>query len=513
MLVLHKLVSILKLDQKEGAIVKEVITLLLLFNKTNKDTSRLLKFTFLISIITLRRDNVWFIKNLRDNNLYPLALFDLQKCALGFFISIFMSNILNQSLFKKKQFNSINLFLSEPSSGLNSYGESWKDLVTYMIEYSDPKLILNSLVDLLDMYNIMEENEYYLNDDKQHIMMIEDSKLFNQSYIIDSWLEILLFSKYFNLNESDIEFFLNKLSDDFKKLLVNTLSRNWIIDNQLNTKYKIKFLKYFDISPLVISKKNYNKNILETLIKYKNKFYKEQYKKKFHNNSTNISELKFNVERNFKESIKNNDFLDKTIDLSMEKPIFFRWVIEKDNFKSLFDFNPELIENSLAYLFRKEIESFLKPVIIKKRELTHEQIKIIKELGPTNHSYLNVISDNFLDDLKINNENTSLINNKLLPLNFFYKKEAIKINAEYDDHNSCIRILTEKEIDDIIDKKYQLVNGLYRYSENSEDIATSFLVSNEELKKILKERLLYVSIAIKKKIVINNKECLWFKLK
>lgn len=504
--VLHRLCGNLKLNKKENERLKGIVTKILLYSHTNKVTDRMLSFIVLMSIVSLKDGDVWFIKILRDNNLYPSAIFSFNNCLLGLFISIFISHILNENTDNNEK-NIIITFLSEPTTGLNSDGSSWNQLIVRMIEFSNFKLIASSIIKLINIYESISESYYYF---MKNMNTVDTFRNFDKIDIIDAWLEILLFCTCLDVDIEFVKNVLNKLDISAKMSFINTLSKKWIIDDQLNKNYKIEFLKNFNIFKDELF---YNKEIFDFLVEYKNDYLKEDLKKRIDNDIEDIKGMKRDIENIFNKCIKENEFFDETVQLSVEKPLYICWRLEKGDLKILFDTHLKQLPDLLMSLFKKKIVSSLKPKIIYDYKLTKKQIKNIKTFSPNRHSFLNGFINNSAEDMRVIRDEIPLSKNEMLPFNLYYKDDAIKINAEYDDDKSNIRYLNDEEIDIIIDTEYQLVNGLYRFSEFSNDITRSFLLTREELKKILKSRIMYVFIVFKEEIIIDENKCLWFKLK
>ena len=73
---LHRLCNSLKLEEKETNKLKIITSSILLANySVNKRQKSMYTFALIVSVITLNDGDIWFIKQLRDNNLYPTALF------------------------------------------------------------------------------------------------------------------------------------------------------------------------------------------------------------------------------------------------------------------------------------------------------------------------------------------------------------------------------------------------------------------------------------------------------
>ena len=416
---------------------------------------------------------------------------------------------MNQNFVSNDKRNNILTFLSEPAAGLNSDGSSWNQLVARMIEFSNSKLITSSLKELIHIYESIPESQYYF---IKNMVVTDASRNFNKTDILDAWLEIILFGECFSIDKTDVEKVIKELDDDTKMFLINSLSKKWIVDNQLNKNYQIKFLKHFNIHVDAVDENFYNKEIIEFLAKYKNDYYKDDLINKINNDSEDVKEMKEDIKTAFDKCIQDNDFIDETVDLSSEKPVFFGWRLEKGDLKMLLDAYLKQLPESLMYSFRKKIESALEPEIIDGYKLTEQQIRLIEKFKPNKHSSLNGLIYNSADEMKIIGDDIPLIKSEWLPFNLYFKDSAIKMNAEYDDEHSDIRFLKDEEIDNIIDNEYQLINGLYRFSEFSNDTTRSFLVTRYELKQLLKSRIMYAFVVFKAKVVVDKEKCLWFKL-
>jgi len=506
---LHRICTNLKLEAKENNNLKEITTDIVLSSFSEKrDEKKDLSFAVLMSVVSLKDGEVWFIRQLRDNNLYPSSLFSFENNLLGLFISIFISHIIRKKLVSDEKINILNSFLLEPAAGLNSDGSSWNQLMAKMLEFSNSKFVVKSLIDLIEIYNSIPESQYYF---VKNMMVTDALNDFDKRNIIDAWLEIVMFGDCFGIEKKDIEDVINCLDDATKACFIDTISKKWIIDNQLNKNYQISFLNAFNIHFDKVDVNFYNKDIIEFLIKYKNDYYKNNLIEKINNDIEDIKIMKDKIKTTFNLSISNNEFLDNNIDLSREQSVFFSWRLEKGDLKMLLDAYLKQLPESIMYSFRKEIEANISPLVINDYKLTKEQMNQILDFKPDKHSLLNGIIYNTTDEIKQIGYNIPSLKTRMLPTNLYMKDDCIRINAEYDEEHSNIRFLNDEEIDNIIDNEYQLINGLYRFSEYSNDITRSFLVTRDELKQLLKKRVMYAFIVFKKKIIIDKSKCLWFK--
>ena len=505
--VLHRICDNLKLYDKEKEKIKDIIHggLLSKFS-CDKYDKRFLSFVTSMSILSLKDGDIWFIKNLRDNNLYPSAIFSFDNCKLGLFISIFIAHILDKKLVPSDSIESIEFFLNEPTCGLNHDGSSWNMLLARMMEHSNPKDVAHSLIELLDIYDSISKYQYWF--DNQGFIS-DASNNFEKRNIIDAWLEIILFGDCFYITKENVEDVINLLDADTKRILIDVLSKKWILDDKLCTTCKLRFLNYFSKENIIVSENYTNKPIIEYLASFRSEYYKRDLKEKINNDEADVVDMKNKIKSTFDDCIKGSSFYDRAIDLAKENKLYFTWRLEKGDLQSYFKAYLRQLPNSINLIFRKQIEKRIKPLYINNHELSEEQIDKIRKLTPAGRSAISGVY-NRTDELQKMIDGIPAVNeNMVLPLNFFFKSDAIRLNAEYDE-DTTIRPLKDEEIDYIIDQDYQMVNGLYRYSEFTNDTTRSFLVTREELKEILKSKIQYAFIVFKVKIIIDNKKCLWF---
>ena len=69
--------------------------------------------------------------------------------------------------------------------------------------------------------------------------------------------------------------------------------------------------------------------------------------------------LKNNIKTSFELAMKDNEFIDKNIDLSEEKSLYFSWRLEKGDLKMLLNAYLKQLSESLMYSFRNEIEAII----------------------------------------------------------------------------------------------------------------------------------------------------------
>lgn len=81
---LHNLCFKLELQNKEKEIMIPIITYSGIFSFLDKNNELGMATIIGMLAFTLNEGNVWFVKLVRDNNFYPSAIFDFEKCPIGF---------------------------------------------------------------------------------------------------------------------------------------------------------------------------------------------------------------------------------------------------------------------------------------------------------------------------------------------------------------------------------------------------------------------------------------------
>lgn len=508
---LHRLCNSLKIEEKETNKLKIITSSILLANySVNKRQKSMYTFALIMSVITLNDGDIWFIKQLRDNNLCSTALFFLDKCTLGLFISIFISHILGGNIINDEKKAEITAFLNEPAEGLNSYGISWNRLLANQIEFTSSKLLTNSLTKLINIYRLVNPTQF---TPFRSGATFDISQNFDEGAIINAWLEIILFMRSYNIDLVDFKNVIATLNQDAKSKLIDTLSQKWIVDNGLNEKYQTSFLNYFNFHKVPINENYCNKEFIEYLANYRKDYYMNKVMREISNADTDVKKMKSLIKEKFDKMERENEFLDDKIDLMSENSFSFKWQLENKNLNELLSQYLDQLPDLFSMAFKKEIQSAISPNLIENYKLTDEQFKEIYDFNPDKRSHFYGLINNSSDELSKIEKSVCLSESKILPFNFYFKDGAIKINIEYDEESSDIRFLNDDEVNNIIDTEYQVVNGLYRYSEFSKDVTKSFLVTREELKNFLSEEIIYVLIVFKKKIVIDKCKCIWYDLK
>lgn len=513
MLNLHKICEVLNHQNVENDMMDKIILRVLTSGSfVENSNNKLLSFVISMSVSSLRKGEIWFIKYLRDNALYPEIIFSFESNQLGLFISIFIAHLLNKNLLSKQNEKNIKAFLNESVKRTNGYGRNWNQLLSDMLIYPPTNELLNSINTLLMMYNSIFDISYYF---PYNYTIVDMANNFTKENIIEAWLEMIFSSPFLNMNtiniEETIKDVINQFTAEERELLVNTLTNKWIRNEKFNINYKTSFLNNFGNCSSKIELTLNGQRIFNYLVKCRKKFYLEN-KIENNKNKDNIGLTKKEISNSFIEFKKATPFFDENISINNEQSKCFVWTLKKFPNENEFLSFLKLLQRSLKVFFRDQLKMRSHNLSVENNVLTEEQIEKILSFKPDKRSELiGIIRNNSNLDSIYKIKYTENI--PILPSNFFYKNDAIKFNIEYDEEHSTIRKLTNDEIDQIIDNEYELINGSYRYYDFFGVQKGSILLTRSELKNLLQDEMRCLIIVFKIKIIVKQEECLWLNMK
>ena len=502
---LHKICRDLKLMEKEHKELNRILsTYINLFPSHNN--KRFDSYIVLMSVSTLKEGDTWFLKEIRDSDHFGYALYIFAGLHIGIFISSFINHIIKNRWVDDSKADSIRDFMREKSKSFNLSGESWNDMIKRNIEYGNPYEILKSINELKYFYDSISSS-YYLNFSKNSFSDLSDE--FTIDFLIDSWIELVLFGGIHQIRKEDLKKTIESLDDDLKENLVATLSTKWIRDGKLNTDLKIDFLDMFYKN--IVPKENWHNNeLIEEFSCFQNNYKINKVMGILNNRQVNFDNMYKQLEESFDKTVSSIDtcILDDESDLNNEKSLYQHLLIQFDESEALFNSYCESLSDSLLSFLNKEIKTQLKiNYYCDYNDLSNELLKIEK-FEPTMYSHLSFLSYN--DKIKEISANFYSISSSAVPNDTFLKEGGIKIGLQYDKEHTKIRYMDNDEIEKYIEKNYTMINGLYKYYLFNNDESSSILLSYEGLKKILKKYIV-LSFAFKKKIVVDQDKCLYFK--
>lgn len=481
-------------------------------NYSNKFTKLKKQFYYsfldLMIIYSISNNQFWFVKSLRDSSYN--SLFNVGKDCYYFYLlmMLYYYSKVNISVPKAIK-DKINLFVVEPSSGLNSDHSSMSKIYSNIInhlEISNMVTIINDILSISKDYN----EPIYRPESKQSWCSSEG--VFDKELIINCWMQMVLsnFENYHCENEL-IEAF-KTISDNDLNLIYSTIGKYWMDEAGCFANYQgIKFNDFISQEPHIYL--NFNEgSFIKTIFKMRESYYKTKIKEKINGLKT---ENKYDDEINlviqsFNNKARNNIFYDKAINLDNEKLFQFTLLLNREFLDEELKIYINQLGTSIDNILFENIKNdkLINLSIINNDLIDAIGTKIIKDIDfkYTNKQYL--LKNIKTDEITLNKlKNVKNVSNVFLPHCLLWCENSIKYKAEAYKENTIIRPLNNNEINYMIDNNYSLYNGLYKYSEYGNDSKSIFL-TRDELYKIIEKNKVILVIVFKFKILLNYNKIL-----
>ncbi|MCR4898893.1 MAG: hypothetical protein K5892_06675 [Acholeplasmatales bacterium] len=500
-LILHNICKKINFFEKEKNELSSLVSEYCCLSFTD-EYNKLLQLFVNILVDNVKTGDLFFLYLIRDNNEHPRAVFSENKSILGIFISMYMGFILNKKLLSNEVLNKYKQFVNESTKGLNSDGSTWKNIVLSFMSY-DSLNISELIFALIRYFEVIEDSNYIIFENNASWLSNE----FNKRSVIDAWLEVVLYdNSSINLDELKETISKIELDQNLQELFYDVLRNDWIVDGKIKRE-KLVYLNLFDVQVDEVANEYYNQEIIEYLINKHIEYHKNILFKQVKKGTIDERSYKNLVKNQFDEYANNNEFYDSTINLESEKYYNFVLKINKDSSNQIIEAYIRQFPQTLDYMFRKDIEENIKPEKYNSK-LDNDTLSKIVMYDNNYCGYIrfNLANTNQFKKIK---DNIKRVNSQIIPQDFFFMKNSIKLKVEFDYEKSYIRCMNENEINAYIDKECQIINGYYKYNRYSNDDKHSVLLTRDEIKKFLKENVRYFFIVFKKKLVINEQDCLW----
>ncbi len=512
---LKKITDDLNLKDKFNERLREIINTLFWNINGLKDTNEL-KFSFLCNYIntmliySLSDNDIWFLRILRNANYNSLFVFS-DKIHYFYFVSfyIFWLSKVNKSVSKDLK-DDISGFLLEEADGINADGSNWDAIFNHKKEYDSFNDMLNILPYLIEIFDT-EKAKLPWYQPKHCTSWSSGDGSFNKDFLMNCWIELIVYNyRGFNYEKGLLNNVLEKLSENDRLVLAEVLSKKWFPNNSFKNVEKDDSILYFYDSRENIDLRNIESQIIIELKEFKNTTIKSKLFNEINNNHITEEELsgyKSILIDGFKKSASNLTILNKNIKIDSEPVLFFNCMFD-------IRFGDEIIKtyaNRFDSAFRKilfdEISSSksIKHIEINKLNCDEKIREIAKDYNCFSGNILNIFI------LDVSKDVIDLINKKekvdifTKELTFYKNSETVGINLKCCDDLSDVRWLTDSEINSIIDEKYKVSNGLYKYCDGSDE-SRSIYISRDELFELLYKKYCFAHIAFQKKTYIKYDE-------
>ena len=505
---LHKASSLLNIKFEKEASNYHSIILNYFFDIKGANHSTLYNnYLSIMSCYSLVEGDPWFAKLIRDFDYSPIY-FDPDKYTIIYFLTIYSCFVINSKYINERIKNNVLLFLNEKSRGLNSDGDSWLYKFKKTVEnFHSASIVFEVLKSLLSFCSSVKDHSYDIAPKLMSVYSYDDSTHFGKELIIDYWLQIIVYHPYFYYDENECLEFFNSLDDDLKRDFVGNLERRWLANDTIKNNKETPFFDFvFGDSQ---TKRKPNDELVKAFVKIKNSYCQKAYEASFEPaNEETLTKIKQSINEAV-PTVLSKFKLDSSITLEEEREFSFNLRLEGDDILSLLKVYLGRLSDGLANVSRDLISKNAVHYIFKNYKYSKEDVDKIIELRPSYSGQISHLA------YSCNEEQSKIIKEmqieKLfyLPNNSFVKEGAVKINIEYKIDETVPRFLSEKELEEIIDKEYVQTNGLYRFS-NYKTYEGSFLVTKDHLKELLRERIIFGPIVFKMKAITKKEEVLVF---
>lgn len=506
---LHNLCSKLGLQNKEKEKMIPIITHSGIFSFLEKNND--LGMSIIIGMLasTLNEGKVWFVKLVRDNNLYPSAIFDFEECSIGIFTCMMISHLFSKRVLNENEEKEIKNFIEEQAQGINADGSTWKQLMQRAIEFSRVEKVTDSILQLLKYYDSINECDFYFHG-TQKKSVYDATDNFTKQNVFHDWLLLIFLSAYHNFLSIDLENIFNQLNADNKKILVEELSDNWFENGNIKEGINMAFFAFFEIGvPTNLFKMSFAKELIKQLVSLHDSYYKTIYcsSLNLNDNENSLIEDKEIIIKATKDAIIKNPFYDETLPVDNEPKKCFSFIVKEPEHRKILEMYLEKLPISFIKMINDSLEDKIGKISDEEKVITDDIVREIIDLNPRYSSY-NYSFDSYIMNNNEYTEQFSSLNIKNIPALYpglFLKENAIRFNTIVDEDLTFIRQLNNEELEKIIIDEYKpFDNGLYRYSKFDNDSKHDFYVTKEELMEYLKETIFYVSIVFKSAINIDD---------
>lgn len=465
-------------------------------------------FIILMSIGTLRNGELWFVRALRDNSFSTNILFSHDRNNIGLFLSVMIYNTYINGVLKTEGADNIKQFLSETSRAINPRDNAWngglKDLLCSMGK--------------LDVIDALLKSFKTVNDRQFRLMYLEAGRTREGSPRIDFDLEfifIIWFDIIFHwMGASDptpdeLEKKLNELKGDYWEKL------EWVLTQEIlkpdfekggfvaNKEHDYK--EFFSLFNLMCS--GYSKAD-EKLIKTLGKFINDERKKR--QSADNKDKEKQKTQSKLEQYRRDLcEKFDKAV--TFDSPIETLGISEIDPSKvikgsytiSSDDIDDQTVKNGIFESYANEIIAD-----IVGKALESEIVRKVIDGGLSDAKFEELKAKGFVlantdyeDSEGIEKEDNvealfamQAPYKPYLPDKIFMKAGFASIYLKANESESVVRTLSESEINDIIDKEYKTINGVYVYNDYFGSPSYSVLLTRKELFLRLQATYTYVEL-------------------
>ncbi len=481
---LHKLCSALGLEEKEE---EQIIGL---FENEMPSYLSKPKNSLAISAVvcmlssTLYSGETWFVRYFRDCEISLRYLISFGSNPLGVFTSMLIYHA--KFPLSDAQKKEIEAFLKEPEEGINSHGDTWQYAMQFSLEYARPTDIITSIGGLLLYYNSIP-SIYFTHIGNGGYSRGDGKDEFTKFDLFHDWL-LLVFASVScgDFSPDAFDEAMEELDKEDKDVLVEELSQNWLLDDKLRDDVDCSFLKFYDGDDADETSAFWaEESLVDKLVDLRSDHIgKRRGTSDAATVDNSIERAKKEIIDSFNDAAKKYEYYDPSLNVNEvdKKPLVTIWM-KGANWGELLINYSKYLSTDIALLVDSEIK---KNAIRFEDSDTGSREKIIERIKDFNPDFT---SSRYWQIIAKETENPHLaFVPKISSSQLFWKENAIHFNAKIDETDLMIRSLTPTEIEELIQREYtEFENGLYRYSNVTDDKKHSYYVTREELIQLLGE--------------------------
>lgn len=505
---LHELCSLLGLQKKESKEMISMISGSSIFTFLGQRNHFGISPIVCMLATTLNDGKTWFVRFLRDNNFYPSAIFDFEKCPIGIFACMMLNHLIVKKVLSEDEEKELITFVDEPVKGLNADGSTWKKLMVRAIEFGKKESVVETILILLRYYDSVDEGIFYFHGTRKRAVY-DGEEDFTKQDIFRDWLLLVFASSYNDFSEIDFAKTLNKLNDEERRILSEELSEKWLDQGKLKKDIDTTFLQRFGIEfPFEFCESNLALQMINQLVKFHDLFYKEKFNNYINSDVASLQDSKKLIVEKFEEAVSNNFFFDSKLSTEKETEKCFRFTIRAHDYDKILELYLEQLPDSFMQMINEPLKKEFGKERLYEKSIDDEIAKEITGFKPefTSSVYLlNSYSFDKRNKYSSQIESLGVTGVRGLCPGIYGKKKAIRFNAIVDKKLTTIRTLSNDELENIIENEYKpFDNGLYRYSEIENDKKRDFYVTKTQLIDYLSKSIFFVCIVFKSSICINK---------
>lgn len=466
-----------------------------------------------MAINTIKEGDLWFYSFLRDNEFCSSAIFSYDQCDIGLFLSLLLYFVYKNGDFLNDKKEELSNFIKEKSKGLNSFDATWSKSLNYML--SQIKIDSNFVLRLLNIYNLVNEGTYNFLVSHNDCRFVDSDKEFNEAFIINLCLEIIILGRNFNYCDSNVlNEILDLISQKYENVVLDIISQKWLDSNGhfCNLDSHFEFLKFYNLShPSDYKNVYFHKDYEQVLFNFLNGRRKRKLQEKTSTcfDNADLASIKNHLILSLSNQINTLPcFNEKLKDANFCKSYFFPINSEIYQIDSILDFLSSNLKEEIKRLIRNEIDNSLDRKTIEGQSLTDDTIKEFLDFGAINQSCKYKDLMEISEDVRKNIFDLKNNSDGLIPNGVFWKDKFLEFCVEINKEKSFARFLEDNEVNKIIDESYKIVNGAYFYNEYSNDNTKGILLSRQELFDIVKKKNIFMVIFFELKIKIDKSKYL-----